>query len=64
MQSGAGAFDVGRRNALAARKLLWKQQARLVAEDVGGHAARTAVLDVATGDLTVRKPGQAPRKLR
>jgi chemotaxis protein CheD len=47
-------FQIGRRNLLALRKLLWKNQVLLRAEDVGGcRVSRTVSLDTA-GAFRVR----------
>jgi chemotaxis protein CheD len=48
-------FQIGKRNVLALRKLLWKNNVILRAEDVGGaRVSRTIYLDAATGALRVR----------
>ena len=46
-------FDIGRRNALAVKKYLWKIGLALTSEDIGGSISRTVSLNVATGDLVV-----------
>jgi len=46
-------FDIGRRNALAVKKYLWKIGLALNAEDIGGNISRTVALNVASGDLTI-----------
>jgi chemotaxis protein CheD len=46
-------FDIGKRNVLAIKKLLWKQQLGTIAEDVGGEESRTVAISVATGDITL-----------
>lgn len=51
-------FAIGKRNILAARKLLWKHGLRLEAEEVGGRIARTVAFDASTGRLRVRSPGR------
>ena len=51
-------FQIGRRNMLALRALLARDGTRLAAEDVGGQRiARTMLLDVATGSVSVRANG-------
>jgi chemotaxis protein CheD len=47
------AFNTGRRNVLAARNLLWRSGVFVAGQDVGGTAARTLHLSVATGRLLV-----------
>ncbi len=55
----ADRFQIGKRNMLMLRKLLWKNGVLIHAHDVGGlQTSRTVVLDVATGLLTVRSGGQ------
>lgn len=56
-------FDIGNRNLLIARRLLWQARIRLVASEVGGEISRTASMDVVTGRVTVTTPGLAPRIL-
>ena len=48
-----GSFTTGRRNALAARNLLWRNGVFVAAEDVGGTDARTVHLSVADGRLQI-----------
>lgn len=53
-------FQIGKRNLLALRKLLWRNQVLVKTEDVGGcQISRTIVLDSTTGALTVRAAGRA-----
>jgi chemotaxis protein CheD len=52
-----GFFDIGKRNILSMRKLLWKAGILIAAEDLGGNVFRTVRLEVATGKLLV-KSGQ------
>jgi chemotaxis protein CheD len=48
-------FQIGKRNLLALRKLLWRNNVLLRGEDVGGaRVSRTVYLDAATGALRVR----------
>ena len=52
------AFQIGKRNFLMLRRLLWKNDVLLRAHDVGGcQTSRTLVVDVATGAVTVRSQG-------
>jgi chemotaxis protein CheD len=52
-----GVFDIGKRNYLAARKLLWKAGMMVRAEEVGGNIPRTVRLDVASGKVWLRSGG-------
>jgi len=55
----ADQFQIGKRNILTLRKLLWKNGVLLRAHDVGGHqTSRTVRLDVTTGLFTVRSNGR------
>lgn len=48
-----GMFDIGRRNALAVKRILWRSTLELVAEDVGGSISRTISFAVDSGELVV-----------
>lgn len=51
-------FDIGRRNALAVKKYLWKIGLALTSEDIGGTISRTVSLSVPTGGLIVSNGNQ------
>jgi len=55
--NGHEQFQIGKRNYLAARKLLWKAGFLVAAERVGGGVSRTVRLEVATGRTWVREEG-------
>ena len=46
-------FDIGKRNALAVKRILWKLGLGPVAEDIGGNHSRTVELDADTGRVTL-----------
>ncbi len=46
-------FDIGKKNALAVKKHLWKLGLGPVAEDIGGTRSRTVELEVDTGRVTL-----------
>jgi len=51
-------FQIGKRNVLTLRKLLWKNGVLLHGEEVGGHQlSRTMALDVATGAVSLKIGG-------
>jgi chemotaxis protein CheD len=50
-------FQIGRRNTLAARKLLWKEGILVAGEAVGGESSRTLRLEVKSGKTWVRESG-------
>lgn len=58
MATGPQGFDIGKRNYLAIRRILWNEAMFIDAEDVGGSLARSLYLDVADGTVTVRSNGQ------
>jgi len=57
MATGPQGFDIGKRNYLAIRKILWSNGMFINAEDVGGSAARSLYMDMADGTVTVRSIG-------
>ena len=58
-----GVFQIGKRNYLAARKILWKAGILIAAEAVGGEVSRTTRLEVATGRMWIREGGGVEREL-
>ena len=50
-------FKIGERNYLVLRKVLWKNDILLAAEDVGGSHPRTLSLYMDTGRTTVKTAG-------
>ncbi|MCX6619939.1 MAG: chemotaxis protein CheD [Acidobacteria bacterium] len=60
---GGGFFEIGKRNYLAARKLLWKAGLLVQAEDVGGGNSRTVSLQLDTGRFTIRSGSRQEKVL-
>jgi len=58
MDTGPKGFDIGKRNHLAIRKLLWKLGMLLNAEEVGGVSPRNLYLDISDGTVIVKSNGQ------
>ena len=58
MDTGPKGFDIGKRNCLAIRKLLWKYGKFLDAEEIGGFSARSLYLDIEDGTVTMRSNGR------
>ncbi len=58
-----GVFNIGKRNCLAARKILWKAGVLVEAEAVGGTVSRSVRLEVATGKLWIRTSGGAEKEM-
>lgn len=50
----SGTFDIGKRNHTTMRKIFWKAQVLVAAEDVGGSRSRTVRLFLDTGQVTVQ----------
>lgn len=48
-----GIFDIGKRNILAAKRILWKSSLGAVAEDTGGDSSRTVTVKVANAETTI-----------
>ncbi len=51
-------FDIGKRNVLAIRKLLWKNNLAISSEDVGGNYSRTVSVNVSTGEIEILSGGK------
>ena len=51
-------FQIGKRNFVMLRKLLWKNGVLLKAHDVGGTHARTMTLNIETGEVTLKIRGE------
>ena len=58
-----GLFNVGRRNVLAARAVLWRNGVLVEGEDVGGTAPRTLTISAADGRITVKTDGRVVMEL-
>lgn len=54
MDIGPKGFDIGKRNYLAIRKVLWRNGMFIDAEDVGGSSPRNMYLNIENGAVTVR----------
>ena len=46
-------FNIGKRNTLTIKKILWKYNLAVVAEETGGHKSRTVDVDAGTGRVTI-----------
>lgn len=57
MDTGPQGFDIGKRNHLAIRKILWKNGMFIDAEDVGGTSPRNMYMNMDNGAVTVRSNG-------
>lgn len=54
---GEDLFQIGRRNFIILRKLLWRNGVLLSSYDVGGTLSRTMSLEIGTGRVTVKADG-------
>jgi chemotaxis protein CheD len=59
----SGFFNIGKRNYMALRKILWKNNVLIKAEDVGGQVSRTVRLDMSTGKVWVKYSGEEEKEL-
>ncbi len=51
-----GTFNIGKRNVLAIRKILWKYRLGARKEDVGKDYSRTVRIEVDTGEVIISSP--------
>jgi len=58
MMAGATVFDIGKRNCLATRKILWREGVMLTGEVVGGDVSRTLRLEIGSGRLWLQEGGE------
>lgn len=64
MMDENGVFNIGKRNHLAIRKILWKAGVLVQGEEIGGMGSRTVRLDVREGRFWLRGPGEPEREMR
>lgn len=57
MKTGPKGFDIGKRNFLALRKVLWKHGLMLRGQDVGGDQPRNLFLYMEDGTVMVKSVG-------
>ncbi|MBD3169763.1 MAG: chemotaxis protein CheD [candidate division Zixibacteria bacterium] len=51
-------FNIGERNFLILRKLMWKNNILIKASDVGGNISRTMKMEVSTGKVLIKSSGR------
>lgn len=61
MDAGPKGFDIGKRNHLAFRKIMWKNGMFIDSEDVGGFSPRNVYMDMADGAVTIKSNGVEKR---
>jgi chemotaxis protein CheD len=59
-----GTFNIGKRNQIAMRKIFWKAGVIIHKEEVGGTNSRTVSIDVATGRVQLRSPGEPEQTMQ
>lgn len=52
-----GTFNIGERNFVVFRKILWKNEMLIAAQEVGGTIARTLYLHMESGRTVIRSQG-------
>ena len=63
IKGNASFGNIGERNAAKVKQILRAEGLRLVAEDTGGSYARTMVLEVGTGKVTIKTFGKPEKCL-
>lgn len=58
-----GFFNIGKRNHMALRKLLFKNNVIICKEDVGGNVNRTIRIEVGTGDMYLKTSGMGEKQI-
>lgn len=56
-------FNIGKRNALAIKKILWGQRMGALAEELGGTISRTVTVDVEKGRVVISSPGKPDKEI-
>jgi chemotaxis protein CheD len=51
-------FNIGKRNLIAIKKILWTRSMGAISEDVGGHISRSVEVDVDTGKVLITSAGR------
>jgi chemotaxis protein CheD len=51
-------FQIGKRNMLMLRRLLWKNSVLIRGQEIGGTISRDLIYEVSTGEVTVRSGGR------
>ena len=57
MDTGPHGFDIGKRNYLAIKKVLWQNGMFIDAEDVGGSSPRNMYMDIEDGTVKIKVNG-------
>lgn len=57
MAAGPKGFDIGKRNFLSLRKVLWQYGIMMNSHDVGGSSPRNMYLDIENGTVLIKSNG-------
>lgn len=57
VHGGSDMFEIGKRNMIALKKILWKNNVMIKAHDVGGSVSRTVTFAVGSGEVKLRIDG-------
>jgi chemotaxis protein CheD len=63
IMDNTGFFNIGKRNYAAMRKILWRNNVLIKAENVGGLVNRTMRLEMATGQVWLKTSGEGETEL-
>ncbi len=63
VMDSAGHFNIGKRNYTAVRKMFYRNNVLVDAEDVGGNVNRTLALNISTGKVWIKINGREVREL-
>lgn len=58
-----GFFNIGKRNYMALKKMLFKNNVIIHKQDVGGNTNRTVRIEISTGDIYVKTSGSKEVKI-
>ncbi len=58
-----GTFNIGKRNQLAIKRILWRLGFSPIAEDLGGNYSRTVSIAAKTGEVLITTPGRDPVRI-
>lgn len=58
-----GFFNIGKRNLVALKKMLFRNNVMINQQEVGGNVNRTVRLEIATGHIFVKTSGQGEKRI-
>jgi chemotaxis protein CheD len=58
MMASTEIFNIGKRNYAALRKILFRNNALIANESIGGSVNRTMKLNISTGEVSLKISGQ------